>query len=110
MRSLDGSVAVSAVGDEVESLSESSCFRTVAEASAFFEAGSLGYSAARDQNRLDGLRLLTVEWRVRALAITNVHSSYFEDLQTFPKGSVEFDHLVMRNIKHEWQSAQHLYI
>lgn len=110
MRSQDGSVAVRVVGDDADALPASSCFGSVAEASAFFEGGSLGYSVTRDGERLDGLLLRTLEWRVRALSVTDVHSSFFADRQRFPEGSIQFDHaLVMRDILHEWHKAADLY-
>ncbi len=110
MQSREGSVAVRVVGDDADSLPASSCFRSLVEASAFFEGGSLGYSVTRDGNRLDGLLLRTIDWRIRALAITDVRSSYFADGQRFPAGSIEFDHaLVMRDIVHEWHKAEDLY-
>src|ERR1035441_3297498 len=56
MRSLDGTVSVRVVGDNTDMLPASSCFSSVAEASSFFEGGSLGYSVTRDARRLDGLR------------------------------------------------------
>jgi hypothetical protein len=56
------------------------------------------------------LLLRTLEWRVRALAVSKVHSSYFEDRGTFPDGSVKFDHaLIMRDIRHEWHKANDLF-
>ena len=110
MQSRDGSVAVRVVGDDAELLPASSCFSSLFEASAFFEGGSLGYSVTRDGGRLDGLLLRTVDWRIRALSITEVRSSFFADRQRFPEGSIEFDHaLVMRDILHEWHKAEDLY-
>jgi len=108
MESRDGAVSVKVVGDETDSLSTSSCFSSLSEASSFFEVGSLGYSVTRDGDRLDGLR--TLDWRVQALAVTSVYSSFFADQQWFPKGSIEFDHaLVMRDLLHEWHQADELY-
>jgi hypothetical protein len=110
MRSLDGLVSVRVVGDDSDSLPGCSCFASLQEASAFFEGGSLGYSVTRDRNRLDGLRLRTLDWRVRALAVTEVHSSFFADERRFPKGSIQFDHaLAMRNLRHEWHKAEDLH-
>lgn len=110
MQSRDGTVSVRVVGDEADSLPASSCFSTLAEASAFFEGGSLGYSVTRDGDRLDGLLLRTLDWRIRALSVTEVHSSFFADRQRFPEGSIEFDHaLVMRDLLHEWHKAEDLY-
>ena len=110
MRSLDGAVSVRVVGDETDSLPATSCFSSLAEASAFFEGGSLGYSATRGGDRLDGLLLRTLDWRVRALAVTEVTSSFFSDVQHFPAGTAEFDHaLIMRDVLHEWRAAEELY-
>ena len=110
MESRDGSVSVRVVGDDADALPASSCFSSLIEASAFFEGGSLGYSVTRDGERLDGLLLRTIDWRIRALSVTDVHSRYFEDQQRFPDGSIEFDHaLVMRDIIHEWQKAEDMY-
>ncbi len=107
MQSEDAQVAVRVKGNIVGHLPGSSIFRSLSEASAFFENGSLGYSVTRDAGRLDGLRLATKEWRVEALAVKEVHSSYFASADMFPPGSVEFDHaLIMRNIEHEWHGAR----
>jgi hypothetical protein len=110
MRSLDGAVSVKVVGAESDSLPANSCFKSLREASAFFEGGSLGYSLTRDKDRLDGLLLRTLDWRLRALTVTDVHSSFFSDKQQFPDGSIEFDHaLIMRDIIHEWRRADDMY-
>lgn len=109
MRSRDGSVSVKVVGDETDLFPSASCFDSLLEASAFFEGGSLGYSATRDGERLDGLLLRTLDWRVRALAVTEVYSSFFADRSRFPEGSIAFDHaLIMRDILHEWHKAEDL--
>jgi hypothetical protein len=106
MRSRDGSVAVELRAKSSPVLPPTSRFRSLAEASTFFEQGSLGYSETRDRRRLDGLRLVTNGWRVEALEVEHVHSSLFADTSLFPKGSVEFDcALLMRNIEHEWHPA-----
>lgn len=110
MQSHDGMVAVRVVGDEADSIPASSCFGSLLEASAFFEGGSLGYSVTQQGERLDGLLLRTLDWRVRALSVSEVHSSFFADEKQFPKGSIQFDHaLIMRDILHEWHKAEDLY-
>jgi hypothetical protein len=110
MRSLDETMSVRVVGDEADEWPGSSCFGSLAEASAFFEGGSLGYSSTRDGDRLDGLLLRTLDWRIRALSVSEVQSSFFADRERFPEGSTEFDHaLVMRDIRHEWHKAEDLY-
>jgi len=64
-----------------------------------------------ETGRLDGIELRTHGWTVEALQVDEVHSSYFSDEARFPKGSVEFDRaLLMRNLGHEWHSAEDLYV
>ncbi len=75
-------------------------------ASKFFEKGSLGYSATKDGTDLDGMNLEIKDWKVEALDLDFVESSFYDDETIFPKGSIEFDHaLIMQNIAHEWHSA-----
>jgi hypothetical protein len=109
MESLDGSVSVKVIGQEADSLPSSSCFQSLADASAFFEGGSLGYSVTQEGVRLDGLLLRTIDWRIRALAVSDVFSSFFADRERFSSGSVQFDHaLIMRDVLHEWHKAEDL--
>lgn len=111
MRSADGRVQVEVAGRVAAELPTTSIFRTVAEASAFFEPGSVGYSATASGRRLDGVVLKTHSWSVAPLAIERVSSTYFADESVFPAGTVTFDcALIMRNIAHEWQAAMPMYI
>jgi uncharacterized protein DUF2071 len=111
MESLDKTVSVLLLGKQSESLPSSSCFSSLSEASSFFESGNTGYSETRDLARLDGLELKTMEWRVSALEVEKVYSSYYADQQRFPEGSVVFDHaLVMRDIEHEWHKEADFFI
>lgn len=111
MKSRDGSVAVQLRGRLAKSLPPSSKFTSLTEASNFFEPGSLGYSATRDQKRLDGIQLKTKTWKLEPLEVEHVHSSYFADETKFPKGSVSFDcALLMRDIEHEWLSVPDLHL
>jgi len=111
MQSDDRQVSVKVRGRLGGALPSSSCFSSLAEASAFFEHGSIGYSVTSDAGRLDGIELRTHGWTVEPLQVEEVFSSYFSDETRFPKGSVEFDcALVMRNLGHEWHSAEDLYV
>lgn len=111
MRSLDGTVEVKVSADDARTLPKSSCFTTIEEVSAFFERGSLGYSATRNSHRLDGLVLHTLHWNVQPLSVRSVYSSFFADKGRFPEGTVEFDHaLIMRNVPHQWRSAKDLLV
>ncbi len=103
MKAKDGSVSVHMNGADADALPKTSCFGSLKEASAFFERGNLGYSVTREPRRLDGLELRMPDWNLRPLAVKEVQSSFFDNLQNFPKGSVQFDHaLVMRDLPHEW--------
>jgi hypothetical protein len=109
MRSADGQVAVDLRARPARALPATSVFPTLAEASSFFEGGSLGYSVTRDDGELDALYLCTDGWRVEPLEVEAVSSTFFQDEERFPAGSVELDcALVMRNIPHEWQAAPRL--
>ena len=111
LESTDSTVAVQIEGTTAKTLPRDSIFSSLAEASAFFEAGSIGYSVTHDPNRLDGLNLKTEQWQVEPLEVRTVKSSYFSDETKFPPGSIEFDHaLLMKNVAHEWHSAEDLYI
>ena len=88
---------------------DSSIFANLAEASQFFAAGSLGYSATSDPATFHGLELECDSWRVEPLAVEEVRSSYFDDEAIFPRGSIAFDNaLLMRNIVHRWHGREDL--
>ncbi len=111
MRSSDGAVSVHVVAVVADEISSGSIFKSIEQASAFFEGGSLGYSATSGGHKLDGIVLHTQTWEVQALAIRTVESSYFADASLFPLGSIAFDcALLMRNIAHEWEPAAEMYI
>jgi hypothetical protein len=109
LRSDDGVTSMSVRGRRAGRLPASSVFRSLEEASAFFRAGSLGYSATPDPSRFQGLELRCLNWRVEPLEVEEVRSSFFEDASLFPKGSIEFDcALLMRGIEHEWHGKPDL--
>jgi uncharacterized protein YqjF (DUF2071 family) len=111
MKSRDGSAAVELKARVTNCWGGQSQFATLAEASDFFEPGSMGYSVTKEANRLDGLRLATRTWKVEPLEVERAFSSYFSDQSKFPPGSVIFDcALLMRNIEHEWHEEPDLYV
>lgn len=89
---------------EIAIFNDNSIFKTLEKASDFFMNGDLGYSP--NKNKFDGLKLKTYKWEVRPLDVLNIKSSFFENEEIFPQGSVVFDNaLLMTNIEHEWKSA-----
>ena len=111
LESTDATVNVKLEGNAADALPSTSIFSSLAEASTFFEGGSLGYSVTHDPHRLDGLQLKTEQWQVEPLQIRTIYSSYFADEDKFPPGSIDFDHaLIMKNVAHEWHGAADLYV
>lgn len=97
----DTEILIDAV--ETRSFNNNSIFETLNNASDFFESGDLGYSP--NKGKFDGLRLKAYKWEVQPLDVQNVKSTFFENEEFFPKGSVTFDNaLLMTNIEHEWKS------
>jgi hypothetical protein len=87
--------------------SKTSLFETLGIASNFFKGGSVGYSPRGAG--FDGIELHTKSWNVKPLEVSHVYSSFFEDSDLFPKGSVVFDNaLLMQNIPHEWSGVSRL--
>ena len=111
MVSQDGAVAIEIRAKQARELPRISGFKNAAAASDFFEPGSLGYSATRKGDRLEGLRLKTTTWKIAPLDVERVNSSFFDDKTRFPQDSISFDcALLMRDIQHEWQSEADLYL
>jgi uncharacterized protein YqjF (DUF2071 family) len=109
LRSDDGGVIVDVRGRPGGCLPVRSVFSSLAEASAFFRAGSIGYSVTSDPRRLDGIELRMRDWRMEPLQVEHAYSSYFADERRFPAGSVVFDcALVMRDLPHQWHAADRL--
>lgn len=111
VKSDDTTVEVEIAGRIAQELPRTSIFPSLPDASSFFEGGSVGYSVTSEPGRLDGLKLETSQWRVEPLDVERIYSSYFSDQTKFPRGTIEFDHaLIMRNVEHQWHSADDLYV
>jgi hypothetical protein len=103
-RARDGSVAVTLDVHVTAELTGSRLFADTAAASAFFEQGSVGFSATDNPARFDGLALHTTAWKVDPGVAVRSESSFFADRTVFPEGSAELDCvLVMRQIPVLWQ-------
>jgi hypothetical protein len=103
LESEDGQTRLCVEARLASDLPAGSVFESLEEASHFFEAGSLGYSATPEFGKYDSLELRTFNWKVEPLAIDRVASSFFENPQLFPRSAIKFDcALLMRGIRHEW--------
>lgn len=105
LRSRDGKMTLNVTGRRANRMPSSSVFGSLEEASKFFQAGAVGWSAAGRPNCCEGLELVCEDWVARPFAVESVASSHFDDRTLFPTGSVEFDSaLVMRGIHHHWRA------
>jgi hypothetical protein len=105
MRSADGDTSLRIHARVTGKSPSQSVFRSLAEASAFFRGGALGWSTRPVDKSLDGLELDCPEWRLEPLAVDHLESSYFQNPDLFPPGSAEFDSaFLMRNVPHEWHA------
>lgn len=99
----DTSISIEA--KTTQNFNTNSIFQNLENASAFFENGSVGYSP--NGHKFDGMLLKTNNWKVQPLDVKSVNSSFFDTIENFPKGSVQFDNaLLMTNIEHEWSSVE----
>jgi hypothetical protein len=88
-----------------DDLTGSALFAGLADASLFFEQGSVGYSTTDDHDRLDGLQLHTNAWKVQPAEVLSARSTFFDDESVFPPGSADLDcALVMRRVPVEWSA------
>jgi len=105
MHSDDGETRVRVAARLAEGWPGGSVFASLDDASRFFQAGALGWSAGYEDARFDGLELHTFEWKMEPLIVERVESSFFDHRDAFPPGSVEFDSaFLMRGVEHEWHA------
>ncbi|MFW6061062.1 MAG: hypothetical protein ACODAQ_12850, partial [Phycisphaeraceae bacterium] len=110
MRSRDEETWLDVLAHATNALPDTSVFDSVQTASAFFEAGSLGYSATEAGQKFDGIELRCRNWHVEPLSVEHVASSFFSARTRFDENEVIFDHaLLMRGIEHEWHAREPLY-
>ncbi|HEX2473672.1 MAG TPA: DUF2071 domain-containing protein [Lacipirellulaceae bacterium] len=96
-------------GRQSEAWPQDSVFDSLEQASAFFEAGSVGFSATKNPECFQGVELECENWHATSLDVERAESSFFDDTRLFPKGSIEFDcALLMRGIEHEWHGVPDL--
>jgi len=97
----DDDTSLSIKAKETENWNKESVFDNLECVSDFFEQGSVGYSP--DKSNFEGLELKAYNWKMSILEVEEVKSSFFDNENIFPKGSVKFDNaLLMKDIEHEW--------
>lgn len=109
MQSDDGAARVRVAARIAERWPGGSVFASLDDASRFFRAGALGWSAGHEGTQFDGLELRAAEWKMEPLIVERVESTFFDDRDVFPPGSMEFDSaFLMRGIEHEWHARGRL--
>jgi Uncharacterized conserved protein (COG2071) len=105
----DGAVCVSVSVRETRAMPRGSVFESLAQASAFFRQGSLGYSATHRATEADGLELSCDSWNLRPALVEHVESTFFDDQASFPRGSTVVDSaFVMRDLDATWHAQEPL--
>jgi hypothetical protein len=106
MRSHDSRDAVEIEGHATAAMPPDSIFNSIREASSFFNRGLPGYAPGRGGRGYEGVMADTLDCAIHPLAVSHLRSSFFEDENLFPAGSVRFDHaLVMRDVEQVWREA-----
>lgn len=96
---------VHVVAQVADNIMPGSIFQTLAEASQFFCAGSLGYSPNQRTGEIEVMELRTLKWEMQPLLVEQAHSAWFADKSRFPEGAPELDSaFIMRGIEHEWHA------
>lgn len=109
--SRDDLIHVTVKAHPTDQLPGDSVFADPATASAFFEHADTGYSDTTRIDCLDALILETANWSATPLAVDEVDSSYFDNSDRFPEGSITLDHgLLMRDIHHTWHPQPRLHL
>jgi uncharacterized protein YqjF (DUF2071 family) len=99
-----GEMQLSVIGKLNDELDNATVFESIADASEFFESGSVGYSASHDPETFQGLELRCHNWKLHPLHVSAVRSSFFDDESRFPTGAIAFDSaFLMSGIEHEWR-------
>ena len=82
-------------------------FRSLDEASGFFQSGDCGFSCSLRGEAVEGMKLKTLRWSLTPLAVQLNQAAFYFNQACFPKGSVEFDcGLMMRSVPHEWHEIK----
>jgi len=107
----DNQTEIAFAGRVSEDLPRTSVFPSLDAAAGFFSLGATGYSATHREGHYHGMELRSLNWTVEPLEVVAAQSSFFNNQQRFPTGSVELDcALLMRGIEHEWHSRPDLYL
>jgi hypothetical protein len=102
----NGACGVKVVARTADDWPIGSVFGSLAEASEFYHSGCVGWSARPGDDCLDGMELSCNQWAMKPLLVERFESTYFQNRNLFPAGSVEFDSAcLMRGVRHRWSAC-----
>jgi Uncharacterized conserved protein (COG2071) len=108
-RSRDQVCAVGAAVTVSDRFEGSTLFDSLADASEFFRGGPAAFSPRRHSPTCDGIELRTSQWSIEPAVVDQVHSSFYDNRERFPDGSIHLDSaFIMRNVPVEWHSLPRL--
>ena len=88
-------------------LQSTSAFKSLREASEFFQQGECGFSCSLNQRSVEGMQLKISRWSVEPMIVQLKKAAFYFGSSRFPNGSVEFDcGLIMRAVPHEWHQIK----
>jgi uncharacterized protein YqjF (DUF2071 family) len=109
VKSDDGESDVSFSASYGQDWTPTAAFKTLQEASGFFQQGGHGFSHTRSGDTVEGMELRTLQWFLRPLTVELKRVAFYGNSSRFPAGSVEFDcGLIMRSVPHEWHEIREL--
>lgn len=113
VESVDGQTDVSFSAALGADWRETRAFKSLDEASRFFQGGDSGFSCSRGRRSVEGMQfvegmqLKMLRWQVTQLVVRLDKAAFYFNQQRFPKGSIEFDcGLIMRSVPHEWREIK----
>jgi hypothetical protein len=85
---------------------DSHLFASMRDISMFFRRAAVGWSPGRTAGSLEGVELDSERWSMMP-AVVKARSSFFDDPERFPPGSLELDSaVVMRDIPVTWRAVR----
>jgi hypothetical protein len=105
-RSRDGEMRIAIEAHDAEEFT-SNLFGSLEEVSSFFECGSVGFSPDRGGCEIEGVKMTAQGWNMQPLEVHKVESSFYDNEEVFPKGSVAFDcALIMKDLPVLWSPVR----
>jgi hypothetical protein len=91
----------------VEDWRPSPLFPVFEDVRSFFAKGDCGFSCSLRGDELEGMQLRTTVWEMSPLEVEDVASTFYDDRDRFPEGTIGLDGAVlMRGIPHEWHELR----